>query len=55
MLQGLTAFNIHISDIECTRKFSQNKSDSEKEKIVDHLGNSDDYWARDLAAWMKKE
>lgn len=55
MLKGLTAFKINITNIEATKKFSQNKSADEIERVAAHLSQSDDYSARDLARWMNRE
>lgn len=55
LLRELLAFEIEVEELEFKQKISQDRSNSEREKIMAHLAKGADGSARNLAEEMKKE
>ncbi len=55
MLKGIVAFEIEISDLQAKKKISQNKSEIEKNRIIEALSKSDDSNQRMIADYMKNQ
>ena len=53
MLGGLVAFQIEVTDLQCQKKLSQNKTLIEKQRIIQHLANSHQSQEKDLADYIK--
>ncbi len=53
MANGIVAFEIIITDLQANKKLSQNKTDSEKEKIIETLSKSKDTNEQWIAKYMK--
>jgi transcriptional regulator len=54
MMQGIIGFEIKVTDLQAKYKLSQNRSDTEKEKIIRELSESTESTARMVATEMKK-
>jgi transcriptional regulator len=55
MSKGIVAFEITITDLQAKKKLSQNKTDTEKQKIIDSLSNSPNKNEQLIADFMKKD
>lgn len=55
MANGIVAFEILVTDLQAKKKLSQNRSDIEKQKIIDTLSKSNDTNEQLIAEYMKKE
>jgi transcriptional regulator len=58
MMNGITAFEIVVTDLQAKKKLSQNRTEIERENIITSLSNSPDKNEREIAAYMsslKKE
>lgn len=55
MIKGIVAFEIKVTEIQAKKKLSQNKSDAEKEKIIDTLSKSSNTNEVMIADFMRKE
>ncbi|ERJ59005.1 FMN-binding negative transcriptional regulator [Sphingobacterium paucimobilis] len=53
MMRGIVAFELDVTDLQGQKKLSQNKTEIEKQRIVDHLENSDDTVENELAGFIK--
>lgn len=53
LLDGIVAIEITVTDLQAQYKLSQNKTEIERERIIDHLKASDDTTASDLANYMQ--
>lgn len=53
MIKGIVAFKIKVTDIQAKKKASQNRSETEKEKIVEKLSNSENEIERKMATYIK--
>lgn len=53
MLTGIVAFEIKITDLQGKKKLSQNRTDTEKEKIIETLSKSEDTNEQLIAKYMK--
>lgn len=53
MMNGITAFEIEVTDLQAKKKLSQNRSDKEIENIIHSLEKSDDTTVRQTAEYMK--
>lgn len=53
MIKGIVAFKIKVTDIQAKKKASQNRSETEKEKIVENLSNSSNEVERKMASYIK--
>lgn len=54
MMRGIVAFEIEVMDLQGQKKLSQNKTEIEKQRIVNHLENSDNTIEKELANFIKK-
>ncbi|MDB5151620.1 MAG: FMN-binding negative transcriptional regulator [Mucilaginibacter sp.] len=54
MMKGIVAFEIEVTDLQAKKKLSQNRSEKERENIINSLGNSSDTNELEIAAYMKK-
>lgn len=54
MSKGIIAFDITVTDLQAKKKLSQNRTDTEKQKIIDTLSKSNDTNEQLIAAYMKK-
>ena len=55
MAKGIVAFEILVTDLQAKKKLSQNRSNTEKQKIIDSLSKSSDTNEQIIAAYMKKD
>ena len=55
MVKGIVAFEVRITNIQAKKKLSQNKTDSEKEKIIKTLSKSTNTNEIMIANYMRKE
>ncbi|WP_313264254.1 GNAT family N-acetyltransferase [Sphingobacterium sp.] len=53
MMRGIVAFELVVTDLQGQKKLSQNKSETERQRISDFLKNSDNELERNIAAAMK--
>ena len=54
MAKGIVAFEISINDLQAKKKISQDKSETEKQKIIDALSKSSDSNEQYIAEYMNK-
>ncbi|TXD73255.1 FMN-binding negative transcriptional regulator [Aequorivita antarctica] len=54
-IKGIMAFEVKITDLQAKKKLSQNKSEKEKDKIIDTLSESDDTNETIIADYMRLE
>ncbi|MDB5119935.1 MAG: FMN-binding negative transcriptional regulator [Sphingobacteriales bacterium] len=54
MLNGIIAFEIVISELQVTKKLSQNKTEAEQLRIIDTLSASENTSEKQIAACMKE-
>lgn len=54
MLKAIVAFEIEVEHIDHVFKFSQNKDEETRKKIIDSLENSNDFSQKQLALEMQK-
>jgi transcriptional regulator len=52
-LRGIVAFEIPIARVECKFKMSQNKTDGDRMRVIEHLSESEECLARDVATLMR--
>ncbi|WP_353102834.1 FMN-binding negative transcriptional regulator [Myroides odoratus] len=55
MMSGIVAFEIEVTDLQGQKKLSQNKTKIEKQRIVNHLENSENTIEKELANFIKNE
>lgn len=55
MVKGIVAFEIVVTDLQAKKKLSQNRTDTEREKIIDTLSKSNDSNERSIADYMMKQ
>lgn len=55
LLKGIVPFRIKVTAVQAKKKISQNRSASEKERIIQALEKSQDTPAKTIAELMKKE
>ncbi len=53
MAKGIVAFEILVTDLQAKKKLSQNRTESEKERIIDVLSKSKDTNEQYIAEYMK--
>lgn len=53
LLDGIVAFSIKIKEIEGKFKLSQNRTEGDRERIIEELGSKKDKVKRDIASFMK--
>jgi transcriptional regulator len=54
MAKGIVAFEIVVTDLQAKKKLSQNRTDTEKQKIIDFLSRSNDSNEQVIANYMRK-
>lgn len=54
MSKGIAVFEIEVNDLQAKKKISQNKTESEKSRIIDSLSKSKDSNERLIAEYMLK-
>ncbi|MFT3827390.1 MAG: FMN-binding negative transcriptional regulator [Chitinophagaceae bacterium] len=54
MLKGIVAFQIEVTDLQGKQKLSQNRTQAERDRIVQHLEQSSHSQEKDIADYMKK-
>jgi transcriptional regulator len=54
MMKGIVAFEIEVTDLQAKSKLSQNRSETERENIINTLGKSTDTNEREIAGYMRK-
>ena len=54
MMNGITAFEIEVTDLQAKKKLSQNRANKEIENVIHSLEKSDDTNAREIAEYMKQ-
>lgn len=54
MLNGIIAFELVVTDLQASRKLSQNKTVAEQQRIIDTLSTSDNSTETQLSAFMKE-
>ncbi len=52
MMKGIVAFQITVDNLQAKKKLSQNRSEKERENIIESLGKSEDQNEKDIAAYM---
>lgn len=52
MMKGIVAFQIIVDDLQAKKKLSQNRSEKERENIIESLGRSEDKNEKEIAAYM---
>ncbi len=55
LAQEIVAFNIFVTDIQATKKLSQNKTENERQTIIHSFEKSDDTNEQHIAQFMKRE
>lgn len=55
LLDGIVAFEIIVTNIEGKFKLSQNRTEGDRERIIENLGEKKDKVKADIAEFMKKE
>lgn len=55
LLNGITAFEIRVTNIEGKFKLSQNRTEGDRERIIGKLSSSSDKLLTDIAKYMKKD
>ena len=53
MSKGIVAFEILVTDLQTKKKLSQNRSDTERQRIIDILSKSKDTNEQLIAEYMK--
>ena len=54
MSKGIVAFEIVVTDLQAKKKLSQNRTDAEKQKIINTLSKSNDTNEQLIAGYMKE-
>ncbi|MGF2414057.1 FMN-binding negative transcriptional regulator [Ferruginibacter sp.] len=55
MINGIVAFEIVVTDLQTKKKLSQNRTATEKQKIIEQLSKSNDSNEKLIAGFMSKE
>jgi transcriptional regulator len=55
LLNGIVAFDVIVKDLQAKKKLSQNRSEAEKQKIIDTLSKSNDTNEQLIAGYMTKD
>lgn len=55
MVKGIVAFEVQVTDLQAKRKLSQNRSDTERQKIIDVLSASDVTNEQLISSYMKND
>lgn len=54
ILKGITAFEIVVDDLQAKKKLSQNKTEKERENIINALSHAENSNERNIAEYMRK-
>jgi len=54
MMKGIVAFEIVVTDLQAKSKLSQNRTEKERENIIDGLSQSENTAERETAEYMKR-
>jgi transcriptional regulator len=54
MMKGIVAFEIEVTDLQAKKKLSQNRTETERENIINSLSQSADTNEKEIAAYMAK-
>ncbi len=54
MVKGIVAFEVLVTDLQAKKKLSQNRSGTERQRIIDALSKSSDTNEQLIAGYMKK-
>lgn len=54
MIKGIAAFEIEVTDLQGKKKLSQNKTNTEQQRIIETLSASNNTQEREIAAYMKQ-
>jgi transcriptional regulator len=54
MMKGIVAFEIEVTDLQGKQKLSQNRTEQERENIINSLSQSTDTNAKEIADYMAK-
>lgn len=54
MMRGIVAFELEVTDLQGQKKISQNKTEVERQRIVEHLEKGDSTVENDLATYIRK-
>ena len=54
MLKGIVGFEIVVDELQGKKKLSQNRSEQERQNIIEDLNQSKDSTAKEIAAYMTK-
>lgn len=54
MIKGIVAFEVEATDLQAKKKLSQNKTETEQHRIIEHLSASSDTNERWIAEYMKR-
>ncbi len=54
LLQAIVPFRITVEDVQAKEKLSQNKNESERQRIIDSLQKSEHSTERDIAEYMQQ-
>lgn len=54
MMRGIVAFELEITDLQGQKKLSQNKTEVERKRIVEHLDKSKNTAEKEIADYIKK-
>jgi transcriptional regulator len=53
MIKGIVAFEMEVTDLQGQKKLSQNKSEAERQKIIEHLDRSDNSVEKEIASYIR--
>ena len=53
MMKGIVAFELEVNDLQGQKKLSQNKTENERKRIVEHLEKSVNTGEREIAAYIR--
>lgn len=54
MMRGIVAFELEVTDLQGQQKLSQNKTEAERQRIVEHLEKTNNSVENDLATYIRK-
>lgn len=54
MMRGIVSFELEVTDLQGQKKLSQNKTETERQRIIEHLAKSERTAEKDIAGYIKK-
>ncbi|MDB5155465.1 MAG: transcriptional regulator [Mucilaginibacter sp.] len=54
MMKGIVGFEIVVDELQAKKKLSQNKTEKERESIINELSNKPDTAEQEIAAYMTR-